>query len=608
MARLIDALTADEPPYGLVALADEPSRMQPAGATAEYTVTLHSTGTQPDTFAVDVASSPWDASLWDATFTQRLDDTIALRQCESEPFGVRVAVPEGTGRGATGVTTLRVAGASGSEQHVALRTHTPAPVLVVDGDFARNTEEQYLRALEHAGMPYDVWELGLYEARPEPPPPDVLDEYPALVWFTGDDWRMDGSLGVPSQRELARYLDAGGRLYFSSADYLSIRGGTPFEAERIFHEEYLGVRAYTADEGEAHDAALVGATGSVLEGLAPCTLRRVESGEDYSDRLVPDASRAQAALLNAHGQTVATQTSHRWFKSLFAAFDAGAMSSACANDVMARTLDWFSPMHQSELTLKPDGRQTFASGEDVTLHLRLLNDGPRAVDGATVSWSLPDGADLDPRYTPPSWSWDPGQRTLTWTGDIARNQRLTPEPEIVLRLHDDLGHDLTMVSEAVIAAEGFTVTRAVDWRVNAADLRGSTKSVPDADRNVAHGEIASFVIQVRNAGTKDVERFVVTDTLPSGLRLEPDTVFVDSGEPPDLVTVPNGLVWRGRVDVGSAASLSYGARVTTYRGGWLRNQAVLTDETGERIDLTAAVFSRPWLLFPWAGAEVDHDP
>jgi uncharacterized repeat protein (TIGR01451 family) len=608
MGRLLTALTVPDPEKGLVALPDQPSRLQGAGGTAEYTVTLHSTGTTPDSYNVGIDSSLWGATLWDATFKEPLEGPIELGHCKSQPFGVRVAVPEGVGRGITSTTTIRVDGASGIERRLRLYTQTPSPVLVVDGDFARNTETRYLEALKHAGVPYDRWVLGLYETRPEPPPDELLARYPSVVWFTGDDWRMDGSLNVPSQRALARYLDEGGRLYFSSADYLTIRGGTPFEDERLFHEDYLGVRAFVADQGKAHDAPLGGAANSVFAGLQPCALEPRRPGEDFSDRLEPDTAFAESALLSANGQTVATQASRGLFKSLFMAFDAGQMEESCANEVMARALDWFSPMYLSKLEIANDGRRTFASGDPVRLRLDLLNNGPRAVDGIAVRWEMPEGAELDPRYTPPNWSWDEATRTLSWSGDLARNQRLIPEPEVVLQLNEDLADNLGMSSTALINAEGITVTRAAQWRVNAPDLRGSNKSVPDADRNLTRGDAARFVINVRNSGTKAAAGFVVTDTLPTGLVLIPESVFVESGDPPDLDSQPGSIIWRGSVSAGSATSMSYSARVTSYRGGWLRNRAILTDEEGESIELSASVFSRPLLLFPWAGAQIDPDP
>jgi uncharacterized repeat protein (TIGR01451 family) len=608
MRRLVDALTEPLPEVGVHAQSEQDHVLEPPGSTAHYTVTLHSTGTAPASYSVRVAEAAWDTNLWTAGFTGPLEQPITLRHCESVPFGVRVSVPEGTRRGQADSAVLSVRGDSGAEQQLTLLTQTPAPVLVVDGDFARNTEERYLRALESAGVAYDVWELGLLESRPEPPPYHAIADYPAVVWFTGDDWRQDGSLNVPSQRVLADYLNGGGRLYFSSEDYLSIRGGTPYEDDRLFHEEYLGVRTFAANEGEAHDAPLQGANGSILTGIAGCTLRPKPPGEDFSDQLAPIESVARPALLNAFGQTVALQTATAGFKSLFLALDAGQLDQVCADAVMARSLDWFSPLHESRLSVEPRTRLTYASGDPVRLRLQLLNDGPRGVDGVSVRWTMPEGGRLDDRWTPPAWSWDEASRSLTWTGDIASNQRLAPDPEVVFVLDEGLGNDTAMSSSAVIVGEGITVTRRVDWRVNAADLRESNKSVPDPLRNLTRGETASFVINVRNTGTRDAEAFVVTDTLPSGLLLDPSSVFVESGEPPDLDTVPGGIVWRGSVAVGRGTSLSYTARVTTYRGGWLRNHALLTDSRGDSIPLTAAVFARPTLLFPWAGAEFDPDP
>ncbi|MFN2114386.1 MAG: S8 family serine peptidase [Anaerolineae bacterium] len=608
MARLIAAVTDPLPEVGAHAGTDTASQLESPGATALYTVTLHSTGSAPASYEVAVEGADWPTELWQAGFTGPLQQPIELGHCEAMPVGVRVVVPEDAGRGDKDIATVTVRGDTGADASVDLTTKTPAPVLVVDGDFARNTEERYLSALDGAGVAYDLWELGLYESRPEPPPPETVADYPITVWFTGDDWRQDGSLDVSSQRTLADYLDSGGRLYFSSQDYLSIRGEGPFEDDRLFHEEYLGVRRFDADAGRAHEAPVSGAPGSVLGGIDDCRLSRKLPGEDYSDALEPVESYAQPALLSAFGRPVGTQAAAKGFKSLFLALDAGQLDETCADEVMVRALDWFSPMHGSRLVVSPDSRLSFASGDEVRLRLQLLNDGPRAVDRVHVRWVFPEGGSLDDRWTPPAWSWDESTRSLTWTGDIASNQRLVPEPEVVLQLDEGLGDRLTMESYADIAADGITITRRAAWRVNAPDLSESYKSVPDPDRNLTRGDTAHFVVNVRNTGTRDLGAFVVTDTLPAGLTLVPESVFVDSGSTPDLDTVPGGIVWRGAVDMGRATSMSYSAVVSTYRGGWLRNRAILTDAEGESMTLSAAVFARPTMMFPWAGAEVDNDP
>jgi uncharacterized repeat protein (TIGR01451 family) len=368
------------------------------------------------------------------------------------------------------------------------------------------------------------------------------------------------------------------------------------------------VDSYVVNEGAAHSGTLAGAPGSALADLPPCALQAKPPDEDFSDRLVPGGVGGRAALANMLGSPVATQAGDRTFKSLFLAFDAAYLSDVCSTALMMEALEWFSPLGDSALSLIPTDRRAFASGDQLMLRLELRNSGPTSLDGVRVRWSVPSGATLDESRLPARWSWHPDARLLLWTGDLARNQSLLPAPELTLTLDDNLPEHHAMASEALMSADGITLTRRAEWRVNSPDLGESTKSVPDERRVLEPGQTASFVIHVRNTGTLPASRFALTDTLPAGLVLDPASVLVDRGTQPDTSRVPGSILWSAEVEPGRVASLSYRARVSTTMGGWLRNRAVVDDGTGGRIELSAAVFAKPRLFVPWVAAQVGSDP
>jgi uncharacterized repeat protein (TIGR01451 family) len=185
---------------------------------------------------------------------------------------------------------------------------------------------------------------------------------------------------------------------------------------------------------------------------------------------------------------------------------------------------------------------------------------------------------------------------------------LSPAPEVAITLDRDLPEHLSMQAEALISADGITLTRRAVWKVNAPELGESTKSVPDEQRVLEPGQTASFVIHVRNTGAMPAARFTLTDTVPAGLVLDPSSVLVDRGPQPDTDSVPGSILWSGEVEPGRVASLSYRTRVATTMGGWLRNRAVVSDGAGGLVELSAAVFARPRLFLPWVAAQVESDP
>lgn len=608
LGRLIDELMDAPPDHGAHAAPDAEARIRPPGFTAEYTVTLTSTGLDPAVYDLSIDEARWPTSLWRAGFGEPLEGPVSLDACQSSVFGVRVEVPAGTDLGEADEARLRADARDGlASADLSLRTSAPAPVLVVDGDFDRDSEQRYLEALEALGVPYDIWELGLYELRPDLPPLERLRQHPAVIWFTGYDFRPEGTLPVEGQRRLADYLEAGGRLLFSSEDYLRGRAGTPYRDERFFHQDYLGVERYSDDAGAAHQGPVRAAPGSLFEGLPECRL--VYPGHDYSDRVEPVPG-ARAALLDIYDGPVALEHAARAFRSVFLAFDAGLVDAACAEGLIGRSLDRFSPLTTSALRLvdedgAPISQRSFASGDPLHLELEIRVDGARSVEGARVDWRIPEGATLDPASVPADWSWDEAERALRWRGDVTLGS--PRRAGIALRLDEDLPEGFTMRSEAELDGFGLKARRAATWRVNAPDLGGSTKSASAAG-DLTYGDDVLFAVTLRNDGTREA-RFRVTDTLPAGLDLLDGSWFVSEGDGEAEGDPERGVVtWTGLLPPRRVASLQYRTRVATHVGGVLRNRAELDDGTGAQRVLLAEVFARPRLALPWVARQVDPDP
>lgn len=171
---------------------------------------------------------------------------------------------------------------------------------------------------------------------------------------------------------------------------------------------------------------------------------------------------------------------------------------------------------------------------------------------------------------------------------------------------------MTFESEVQLNTEGLSIRRAIDWTVNAPNLEGSSKSVPDDQRIRRFGQRARFVLTVANSGTRGLSGFTVTDTLPAGLELVPASI-----NPTDARIdrpTPASLVWHGDpLPDGRVSTLTYEAIVTTRRGGVLSNRAVLTYASdglppADPIALGASIFARPELFMPWAAWQRVTDP
>jgi uncharacterized repeat protein (TIGR01451 family) len=620
MERMIDVLVSPPPQDGLHVTADVTERVQSPGGTATFTVTLANTGLVTRVFdlTIDLAAPgepvPWPAEVRTAGLNEPLSQTLALPSCRATAFAVQIHVPVDTERGGRGGTALRIRAVGGpAEFRLPLTARTPAPVLLIDGDFDRQSEGRYQDALDALGVSYDRWELGFLKPRPTLPTSATLAAYPAVILFAGHDFRPKGNLPPEGQALLADYLEGGGRLMFVSEDYLYARGSEPYRAGLYFHQRYLGVQTWADNAGGAYQGPFVGQPPSTLGGIGPCELFYQEARSDGSDALVP-APGAVPALRSATAEVIATQLANRGFKTLFLAFDFGQLQpGSCPAQVIGAALDWFHPLSPSAVKVldadgRPSARRTFGGGEVMPFELSLQNEGPRALEAVDVRWTFPSGADVVSDALPFGWRLEPDGRTVVWTGRVAPDAAV--RAKVSARLADGLDAGAVLSTTVLLRAEGLTLTRRLPWRVNAADLSGSAKSVEDPNRLYAFDDTIGFYINLTNSGTRDAARFSVTDTLPSGLRLVEGSWRTVGGAVGGTVTgdVANGrLLWQGALPVDGVATLRYRARVLSRVGGPLRNRAVVTADDGTR-ELTATAWGRPYVLFPVVLRQRNVDP
>jgi uncharacterized repeat protein (TIGR01451 family) len=285
---------------------------------------------------------------------------------------------------------------------------------------------------------------------------------------------------------------------------------------------------------------------------------------------------------------------------MFLAFDLSKVEPRCADAIVSGALDWFSPVTRSTIGVD---RPVYASGDTVPIAIRLVNDGPRDLTGVVARWTFPTGGTPADLPAGPQWQWLGSERTLVWRGDLARGRPV--EAAVDFLLNANLAQGAAFEAQlAVDDGSGIVVRRGASWRANVADLSSSAKTVtilsgrPWAER----GDQARFTISLRNRGTVPVSRFIVTDTLPSGLRLLERTVTL----PQDTTLLDlssRGVVWQGAVGDGAEVSLSFDVEVTAAAGGNVLNVAQLDDGSGAIVPLPQALFVRPHLHLPWIAAK-----
>ena len=91
-------------------------------------------------------------------------------------------------------------------------------LLLVDDDNSRNLENYYTGCFDRMRLPYHR------HVSPPAPVPETLNEYEAVIWFTGD-YRVD-PLDAAEVAVLKNYMDAGGSLFLTGQGIAAQLNGT----------------------------------------------------------------------------------------------------------------------------------------------------------------------------------------------------------------------------------------------------------------------------------------------------------------------------------------------------------------------------------------------
>ena len=148
-------------------------------------------------------------------------------------------------------------GALGSVLAATANSPLPCVLLVDDDQDGPDVRIYYTSALDELGETYDVWDVA---TQGDPSAGDFVD-YQMVIWFTG--YPRSDTFTSANEAAIAAYLDAEGRFFLSSEDYLHDRGLTMFGHDR------LTIASYTNDVNRTDPAGVLNSPGM---GLGPYNL------------------------------------------------------------------------------------------------------------------------------------------------------------------------------------------------------------------------------------------------------------------------------------------------------------------------------------------------
>ncbi|MBD3161976.1 MAG: hypothetical protein GF346_06765 [Candidatus Eisenbacteria bacterium] len=304
---------------------------------AIYTGQIINQGGEPGLFEVDLAEFPGD---WPTEFflcgsgpfvgpTQ-----LEIEAGETCNYEVHVATDAERDLRA-GRFEVRSLDTGRSMSHEFRLFNGGASLLLVDDDASNDDEIAIVDALTANETLFDSWDV-FHDHYQSSPDLDVLSGYDAVIWQTGFDL-ASVILDRFDRATLRHYVEAGGKLFFTSQNHLN-----GVEGEDPFTNESLGAAAWSLEEGYT---ALDGVGGDPIGDGLHIELDFNIPFYNQGDGLVP-ADGAEECLVSPEGaiamirNEVGDEGRAVFMPAAFHAIDADAPGADGPALLIQRVLDW----------------------------------------------------------------------------------------------------------------------------------------------------------------------------------------------------------------------------------------------------------------------------
>lgn len=215
----------------------------------------------------------------------------------------------------------------------------PCVLLVDDDNNAPNVRTDFNEAFDTLGVSYAAFET-LFNSG-NGPDLDTLMQYSMVFWFSGDNF---GGPGAPKagpnsedEKNLATYLNNGGKLFLTSQDYLYDMGLSSFSSS------YLGVESFILDGGNA--TSIIGQTDDPIgDSLGPFSLTYPSGFSDYGDSIEPAPGTSVAFRSDSDDKIIIIDKDGGTWKTVFFGTDwVPVYNNNHVNGItiLQRIFDWF---------------------------------------------------------------------------------------------------------------------------------------------------------------------------------------------------------------------------------------------------------------------------
>jgi len=207
-----------------------------------------------------------------------------------------------------------------------------------------------------------------------------------------------------------------------------------------------------------------------------------------------------------------------------------------------------------ETSTKEGAPENPTPGQELTYTILLNNTGDVDATGASLSDMLSD--ELTYASSSPGTSWDPGTRTVTWSGDVPQGEAKAITITAVVNTPLDDG---TLITNTVAISDGTGLAAVESQYVatvsSAPDLSTSTKAVDE--ETPEPGDVVMYMVTLNNTGTSNAYGVLVTDTVPMSM------TYLSGGADSGSFGQMGGVItWTGDVDYGVPVVITFTAGIS----------------------------------------------
>ncbi len=542
------------------------------GETVSHSIRVRNTGSSTDTIGLNlIAAGPHN---WP---TGGVPGNVTLGSCQSQPITATVQLPADHLWHIT--DTLAVAVQSGNNAAftavVTRSTKTPAPVLLVDDDRWYSFANEFKQALQANDIGFDYWYVpkSWSGTVPPSPPTATLKMYPQVVWYTAYDWYQP--LTIPEEDRLITYLDGGGRLFFSSQDFL-YRHLLNHGGYAPLAQTYLGVQAHTEDFSST--VVTGNPQNPASAGLGPYSLTFPAGYRNWTDAVTPTAQAQIFTVGNknqVNGLTNAgVGSGGQYWHTNFLTYGPELLSQTDRARLLQRSVGWLSWMGRSTVTATA---ATLENGATIAYTATLINDGWDAITTAYFTATFP--ASLTPGLAAPELNFDGSQ--FSWSGPLA-----VGEPKILTYT--------AQINQPVAVGAVFSQTNWLDYanhnllfdritNLAATPNLGSSRLEVTPTQNIKADDVLTYTIVLQNGGFANSPAVTTTGTLPGALTL----LGIDGSAPGVVTNGDNSFTWTTALPRNATAVLTYYAVVSDSAGLVIKNAALVDDGLNPAVEITA---------------------